>query len=300
MASPAKTPKAPKIPKPAKPPASRRRTLVTPEGVDLGVEIATGGARLGAFILDMLMMAGGMILLTVLVGAALAASGRKAPDGVEIIWFFGIFLLENFWFTGWEMQARAATPGKRIMKIRVAMRSGGQLTADAIFVRNAMRQMEVFVPLGLLFTGAMEYGGWGWLAGMIWCGIFLLFPLFNRDRLRAGDLVGGTWVVEAPQVRLAPDLAAGSGEKLARHAFTNAQLDAYGVMELQVLEDVLRKMDRKTMNAVAVRIRAKIAWIAAADETDFDFLSAYYAGLRQRLEQRLLFGHRRRDKFDHA
>lgn len=294
----AKPPKPPKTPKPAKPPASRRRTLVTPEGVDLGIEIATAGARLGAFMLDMLMMVGGMVVLTIAVAAALSAAGRKTPQGMEILWLFGIFLLENFWFIGWEMQARAATPGKRIMKIRVAMRNGGQLTADAIFVRNAMRQMEVFVPLGLLFTGAMEYGGWGLLAGLVWCGVFLFFPLFNRDRLRAGDLVGGTWVVEAPRVRLAPDLARGSGEKLARHAFTDPQLDAYGVMELQVLEDVLRKMDRKTMNAVAVRIRAKIGWTATADETDFDFLSAYYAGLRQRLEQRLLFGHRRRDKFD--
>jgi uncharacterized RDD family membrane protein YckC len=296
----ARTPKSPKAPKPLKPPASRRRTLVTPEGVDLGIEIATAGARLGAFVLDMLMMAGGLLALTAVVLIILSNLGGKRPDGVEIIWFLGAFLLENFWFVGWEMQASGATPGKRIMKIRVAMRNGGQLTADAIFVRNAMRQMEVFIPLGLLFTGAMEYGAWGWLAGMVWCGIFLLFPLFNRDRLRAGDLVGGTWVVEAPRVRLAPDLASGSGEKLARYAFTQVQLDAYGVMELQVLEDVLRRMDRQTMAAVATRIRSKISWSADPGETDFDFLSAYYAGLRQRLEQRLLFGHRRRDKFDHA
>jgi len=36
------------------------------------------------------------------------------------------------------------------------------------------------------------------------------------------------------------------------------------------------------------------------DETDLAFLSAYYAALRGRLENRLLFGHRRRDKFDKA
>jgi hypothetical protein len=69
-------------------------------------------------------------------------------------------------------------------------------------------------------------------------------------------------------------------------------------LELQVLEDVLRRMDRKTMAEVATRIRSKIGWLADASETNFDFLSAYYAGLRQRLEQRLLFGHRRKDKFD--
>ncbi len=282
-------------------PVSRRRTLITPEGIDLGIEIATAGSRVGAFVLDMLMMVAAMIVFSLLVLAVfVSANGRKVPDSAAIIWILGMFALENFWFIFWETQARGATPGKRVMKIRVAMRNGGRLTADAIFARNAMRQLELFIPLTMLFTGAMEYGGWGWLAGITWSGIFLLFPLFNRDRLRVGDLLGGTWVVDAPRRRLAPDMASGSGEKLARFAFTPAQLDAYGVMELQVLEDVLRRMDRKTMAAVATRIRNKTGWIPEASEADFDFLSAYYAGLRQRLEQRLLFGHRRKDKFDHV
>jgi uncharacterized RDD family membrane protein YckC len=294
----AKAPKPRKAPKPVKPPESRRRTLITPEGIDLGIEIATAGSRLGAFVLDMLMMIAGIIVFSLVVLAVFASLHVKTPSFASIVWILGVFALENFWFIAWEMQARGATPGKRIMKIRVAMRSGGRLTADAIFTRNAMRQLELFVPLTMLFTGAMELGGWGWLAGLTWSGIFLLFPLFNRDRLRVGDLLGGTWVVEAPRRRLAPDLASGSREKLARFAFTPAQLDAYGVMELQVLEDVLRRLDRKTMTAVTTRIRGKIGWTPEAGETDFDFLSAYYAGLRQRLEQRLLFGHRRKDKFD--
>ena len=32
------------------------------------------------------------------------------------------------------------------------------------------------------------------LLGIIWTGAFVLFPLFNRDRLRVGDLVAGTMV----------------------------------------------------------------------------------------------------------
>jgi hypothetical protein len=49
---------------------------------------------------------------------------------------------------------------------------------------------------------------------------------------------------------------------------------------------------------VAMRIRRKIGWTAGAAESDWDFLSAYYAALRGRLETRLLFGRRRRDKYD--
>jgi len=49
---------------------------------------------------------------------------------------------------------------------------------------------------------------------------------------------------------------------------------------------------------VASRIRGKIKWEGAADIPDRTFLNAYYAGLRGRLESRMLFGRRRKDKFD--
>ena len=49
---------------------------------------------------------------------------------------------------------------------------------------------------------------------------------------------------------------------------------------------------------MADRIRGKIGWITGPNETDAAFLAAYYAGLRGRLEQRMLFGHRRADKHD--
>jgi hypothetical protein len=135
------------------------------------------------------------------------------------------------------------------------------------------------------------------LCGLVWSGIFLFLPLFNRDRLRAGDLVAGTWVVRAPRRKLAADLAR-TDETGALFAFTPAQLDAYGVMELQVLEDVLRRGDAATMKAVARRIRGKIGWTATLIERDRDFLEAYYTGLRGKLEAGLLFGRRRKDKHD--
>jgi hypothetical protein len=49
---------------------------------------------------------------------------------------------------------------------------------------------------------------------------------------------------------------------------------------------------------VAARIRLKIAWDGPADIPDRTFLNAYYASLRGRLETRMLFGQRRKDKFD--
>jgi hypothetical protein len=65
-----------------------------------------------------------------------------------------------------------------------------------------------------------------------------------------------------------------------------------------VLENVLRANNRDAVALVANRIRAKIGWRKAPDETDHAFLRSYYVELRRRLESSLLMGRRRKDKHD--
>lgn len=294
-----------KPPKPPAPPPTRRRAMVTPEGVDLGVELASRGARLAAFTLDIVILFAVMFLFGVLL-LALGWAGRGKPsDTVEIIGMLGFFLLRNAWFIGWESLPGGATPGKRVVRIRVAARNGGRLTADAVLARNVMRELELFMPmmfvgfsLGAAFGMTGATGALATFAGLVWSLIFLTLPLFNRDRLRAGDIIAGTWVVQAPKPVLLPDLAGAGAEGGGLYHFTPDQVDAYGVKELHVLEDVMRARDAKVMAEVARRIREKVVWTPIERETDAAFLSAYYAALRRRLEQRLLFGHRRKDKFD--
>ncbi|MGC1300730.1 MAG: RDD family protein [Caulobacteraceae bacterium] len=277
----------------------RVRELVTPEGVDLQLRLGEASERALAFMID------GGVIIGVLVGATVAllltASAIRAPfvpQAMAIVWILGFFLLRNFYFIGFELGGRAATPGKRLVGLRVASRNGGPLTADAIFARNALREIEFYLPVSFLLTNrAMGISGLTVAAGLIWSGVFLLFPLFNRDRLRAGDLAAGTWVVRAPRRRLGTELAQ-RAEADRRFTFTTAQLDAYGEAELQVLEDVLRYSNRKVMADVAARIRRKIDWVSAPDERDGAFLDAYYAALRARLETGMLFGRRRKDKHD--
>ena len=288
------------------------RTLITPEGVDLRLKIADAGQRASAFLLDLAIIVGVLIGMTILalVGAGIfsaAEPGGAANNGrmslaaelALVIWMLGAFVLRNLYFVAFELSPRAATPGKRAMGLRVAARDGGRLRAEALFARNATRELEVFIPLSLLGMRATAGGvdSWMFLLAAAWCAVFVFFPLFNRDRLRAGDLIGGTWVVRVPKQVLVRDMADDAEGRLHRFAFTTAPLDASGVKELHVLEDVLRLRDRKTMRAVADRIAGKIGWVRNEDD-DFDFLGAYYAGLRGRLESRLLMGRRRKDKFD--
>ncbi len=278
----------------------RVRSLVTPEGVDLRVRLASASERAGALLIDLAILVTALIALTLLVVAALSA-GRWQGGGevVAIIWLLGAFLLRNFYFTLFESSARGATPGKRVMGIRVAARNGGVLTADRIIARNAMRELELYLPIGFLFAGAQDVGAVIVLCGIVWCAVFVFFPLFNRDRLRLGDIIAGTWVLKTPKRTLLPDMAEHS-DGAGAFKFTEAQLDKYGVKELQVLETVLRDHEPEAMRLVAERIRHKIDWRRPAREQDSDFLRAYYAALRRRLEQKLLFGVRKRDKFDNA
>ena len=268
------------------------RELVTPEGVDLRLVLADGGERVSAFLLDVVFIIGVLVVMTLgLVGLAFLLNFRSV-EYLGIIWILGFFLLRNFWFIGFELTARAATPGKRIVGLRVTTRDGSPLSANAIFARNAMRELEFFLPLTFLISNGRGVDAWISIVGFIWCGVFLFFPLFNRDRLRVGDLVGGTWVVLAPKRVLDADLSAGD----SRLVFSEAALDAYGIKELNILENVLRRHDPDTMEAVAARIRKKIGYEVCVP--DGEFLSAYYIALRGRLETRLLFGRRRRDKYE--
>jgi uncharacterized RDD family membrane protein YckC len=289
----------------AKPAKARRapdtgvRELVTPEGVDLRLKVGGYGDRFVALLLDFLILMGGLIAFTLaVIAVAWATKVTWAGESLGVIWILGAFLARNFYFVFFEIRPRAATPGKRAMGLRVIAADGGRLTADAVFARNAIREIEVFLPMTFFFARGQGVDAALIGLGAIWSGVFVIFPLFNRDRRRLGDLAAGTMVVKAPKKVLQPDLADTERTASGGLAFTHAQLDAYGIKELHVLEDVIRAGDRKALAEVAQRIRAKIAWDGPLDIADRTFLNAYYAGLRGRLESRMLFGHRRKDKFD--
>ena len=275
------------------------RELVTPEGVDLRLQVGGYGERLSAMALDLLILGAGLLVFGLVVALAVWATGATwLGQGAVIVAILGWFLGRNLYFFWFEARSRAATPGKRLMGLRVASADGGRLTADAVFARNAMREVEVFLPATFFMMRGEGVDAALIGLGAIWSLVLVLFPLFNADRRRLGDLVAGTIVVKAPRRVLQADLADADRRVSSGLAFSPAQLDAYGIRELHVLEDVIRAGDRKAMAAVAGRIRDKIAWEGPADTADVTFLNAYYVALRGRLESRLLFGRRRRDKFD--
>ncbi len=290
-------------------PALRR--IVTPEGVEITVRLADRGERAVALIIDLVVIAGAALALGLTVVAAISASGGSGAGWFAAIGLLVWFVMRSFYFIALELRWQGKTVGKRVLGLRVIDRGGGRLGADAVFARNLMREIEVFIPISLLLADS-EVGIelWVQLCSMVWAAVFVLLPLFNRDRLRAGDIVAGTWVVYAPKAALLPDMAtaavdqaeAGAPDAPSPYVFTIEQLDAYGIYELQTLETVLRQDGAHvdaTRDVVCERIRGKIGWPETDAPVDADrFLEAFYAALRARLENRMLFGHRREDKHD--
>ena len=280
--------------------AKRVRALVTPEGAALNLNIATASERAGAFLLDFTLQIILIIVSVFVIAWMFSSMGFRGWSVAGSLSAVVVFFLRNFYFIFFEIGRKAATPGKRALGLRVAARNGGRLTANAVLARNFMRELEVFLPLSLLLmTVEDEVSAWIRLLGIAWTAVFVLFPLFNRDKLRVGDLIAGTIVIHAPRTKLKKDITSAAPlSTAASFAFTPAELDAYGIHELHVLEDVLRQSTREIKARVAERIREKIGREKQTGEDDLAFLEAYYGALRSRLEQQMLFGERKEDKFD--
>ncbi len=292
--------------------ARLQRTLVTPEGVALDIAVAPASARIGALFIDLTALFGlflAFVLTILLLAWAYSRAGLPAvSDGVMnflfVLFIIGTFLARNAYFLFFELGQRAATWGKRSVGIRVAARDGGRLTAEAVIARNLLRDIEMFLPLMFMTSGGVqgtlsEFAAW---SGIVWVGIFLAFPLLNKDRLRCGDLIAGTWVVQAPRATLGEVVATGAAASPGaaqlpsdRYRFEEAELSVYGEYELQMLEQVLRTGNPDAMETVAATICGKIGWTPPVGD-ERAFLEAYYTQLRARLERAMRFGRRRADK----
>jgi len=292
--------------------AKRERVLITPEGIAVPVTVASRGARIGALILDFVILYLGMtlffILLAWIAGGLVEEIIESADDSISgageflfIVFVLVMFLARYGYFMGFELGPRGATFGKRAVGVRVAARDGGKLTPEAVIARNLLRDIELFMPLVFLMVAPSgDMGNFGY-AGLAWLLVILAIPLLNKDALRAGDIIAGTWVVEAPRTKLADALSTQgaakgtSGLTGVRYDFGETELAIYGERELQTLERVLREDQVEAISAVHETICRKIGWDPGAGD-EKAFLEAFYAQLRAKLETDMRFGKRKADK----
>ena len=293
---------------------SRKQLIVTgPEGVPLAFTAASLPERAAAWLLDMLVLYAITAAIGVLVFVIGLATSLLADVSLGMmINFFGlahavIFVVQQFYFPFFELRWRGATVGKRALGIRVVAASGRGLTLDAIFARNLVRSIELFLPIAILFGGEQIVGDVPWWLRILilaWLLLVIIMPLITREKTRVGDIVGGTLVVRVPNRIEISDVADRAQTQVHSFTFTSKELSYYGEYELEMLANVLRSAEKGSapfseVQRVAMTIAKRIDYDPESVASNaVTFLRAFYVQQREALERKLLFGKRKESKFD--
>jgi uncharacterized RDD family membrane protein YckC len=160
------------------------------EGVVIRLRVAGPLLRAGAYLID------GVIrgAVTAVVALAVMASGLVVGDrvGFGLLALFG-FVMEWFYPMVFEAGRRGATPGKRLLGLRVVQVTGSPVSWGQAFVRNILRWVDAMPGL--------TYG-----FGLASC-------LATQRFQRLGDLAAGTVVIYdrepiLPRLAAPPPIAA--------------------------------------------------------------------------------------------
>ena len=284
------------------------RRVLTPEGVEVEFALAGRFQRLLAVLVDFavqIMLSLGLWLVIVLIWGVLMSGGANLESFLVIVLLMGTFFLQFFYYLAMEVFWQGRTIGKRILGLRVVGANGHPLALTGLVTRNFMRQVEFFLPFSAAFGLVGPSSAWTSLLSLTWALGLSGYIYIDADRRRLGDLLGGTIVVQEPKPQLLPDMATASIETGPRFRFTQDQLETYGRFELQVLEGVLRDINRPDRPAVLERVVKRIA-----AKIDYDteisagyheaFLNDFYAAQRQHLEREALYGKRKDSKTDNG
>ena len=148
------------------------QTVELAEGVEIRLRMAGPMVRAGAFAVDFLIRGAVLAVCMVALMFAGVAVGFQVSSGLGLLAWF---LMDWFYPVVFEFGKRGATPGKRMMGLRVVQATGSPITLGQAVVRNFMR----FIDAMPLFTYAF---------GTASC-------LASGRFQRLGDLAAGTVVV---------------------------------------------------------------------------------------------------------
>lgn len=174
--------------------------ISTPDHVTLEFELAGLGSRFCAHLIDgLLIILGifGVVVVMLLVGLAQAKLLGNLLTGTfdwVTSWNFAvlilfIFLIQWGYYVLFEGSKRGATPGKRMLGIRVIREDGLPIGFREAALRNLVRAADMLPPPCYFLGGLVMH--------------------FDRQGRRLGDMVAGTLVV-MERFEVAPDSAAGA------------------------------------------------------------------------------------------
>ncbi len=142
------------------------------EGVEIRLRMAGPYARVLAYALDLLIRIAAIAVVGLIISLFGFILGSNVSMGVYALF---MFLLTFFYYVIFEAGKRGASPGKRVMGLRVVDTSGAPITFGQSFIRNMLR-----------FADMMPIFGYG---------VGLCCTLITKRFQRLGDLLANTVVV---------------------------------------------------------------------------------------------------------
>ena len=216
-------------------PLDNTAEVETPEHVRFGYRVAGPVRRMLAYLLDLLIRAGVLLVLGLIV--AIALGGSEAVMGVLLIC---AFVLEWGYYVFFETIGDGRSPGKRALSLRVVKEGGYPIGFIDSVLRNLLRGAD-FLPVGYLVG---------------------LFTMAADSRFRRlGDRVAGTMVVVEERSRVAAPLTL-SPPPTAQELEGLPQRPPLTAWERETLELYLRRVDSPSPAAGAGaddRARARAA-----------------------------------------
>jgi uncharacterized RDD family membrane protein YckC len=217
------------------------RLVETPEGIALELRVAGPVVRALAWAVDSLLKYG-ILWVCFIALTTLGATGYG-------LWLIAIFVLEWFYPVAFEVYGDGATPGKKMLKLKVVSDNGAPVDFSASLIRNLLRTAD-FMPL---------FYGFG-----------LICMLLNRNFKRLGDLAASTIVIYRDGAVAPPELPPGPAQPLPvalpaseqqllinfaeRSHYLNPQRQAE-------LADLLQVLTGKTGAGAAAQLLANARWL---------------------------------------
>ena len=109
------------------------------EGIEIRLRMAGPVLRVGAYVIDLLIRAAVLVIGGIAASFAGIAIGGKVVGGVMLLAWF---LMDWLYPVVFEAGKRGATPGKRMMGLRVVQTTGSPITLGQAIVRNFLRFID--------------------------------------------------------------------------------------------------------------------------------------------------------------
>ncbi len=204
--------------------------IETAQNVSIQQNVANVSTRIGAFLIDIFIIAGYYIIIILIMNAL------DLPMGMDLWAIYLLLGLPVFFYSLlFEVLMNGQTPGKYLNKIRVVKIDGSKPTFGSYLLRWMLRLIDISIASG---------------------SIALLTILLNGKGQRLGDLAAGTTVIsEKKQITIEDTLVA---EIPIEYVPTYPQVTMLSDIDIQTIKELYRNAKQKGNHGVIVKLHQKI------------------------------------------